>query len=115
MKLKIKLHPNSSRDEIRRISQSSDKSQTKEKIEKISDDNKDAVSVGGNEKMPPFRTLRKEREENSGLPRFEVWIKEKPIEGKANSYLEKFLKKYFGKNVKVIKGLKSKNKIVEVD
>ena len=38
---------------------------------------------------------------------FEVWISEKPIDGKANDYLEKFLKKYFGKKVKVIKAVSS--------
>lgn len=43
-----------------------------------------------------------------------IWIKEKPTDGKANLYLEKLLKKYFKENVKVIRGLKSKNKIVEV-
>jgi uncharacterized protein (TIGR00251 family) len=45
---------------------------------------------------------------------YEVWIKEKPIEGKANIYLEKYLKKHFGKQTKVIKGLKSRDKIVEI-
>lgn len=68
MKLKIKSHPNSSR----------------EKIDKISDD------------------------------KIEVWIKEKPIGGKANVALEKFLKKYFNKPVRVVKGFKSKNKVVEI-
>jgi len=68
MKLKIKLHPNSSQEKI--------------------------VKSNENE--------------------FEVWIKEKPIEGKANSYLEKFLKKEFGVKVKIIKGLKSRNKVVEL-
>lgn len=45
---------------------------------------------------------------------YEVWLKEKPIENKANIALEKFLKKYFGKQVKIVKGFKSKNKIVEL-
>jgi uncharacterized protein (TIGR00251 family) len=45
---------------------------------------------------------------------YSVWIKEKPIDGKANLALEKLLKKHFGKSVKVIKGLKSRDKIVEV-
>jgi uncharacterized protein (TIGR00251 family) len=45
---------------------------------------------------------------------FEVWIKERPIENKANKYLEKLFKKYFEKEVKIIKGLKSKNKILEL-
>jgi uncharacterized protein (TIGR00251 family) len=45
---------------------------------------------------------------------YEVWIKEKPIENRANVALEKFLKKYFNKSVKIIKGLKSREKIVEI-
>ena len=61
MKIKIKLHPNSSQ----------------EKIEKISDED------------------------------YEVWIKEKPIDGKANVELCKILKKYFGKPVKIKSGFTS--------
>ena len=45
---------------------------------------------------------------------FEVWIKEKPVDGKANEYLEKFLKKYFGKPVEIVSGFTSRKKIVEV-
>ncbi len=45
---------------------------------------------------------------------YEVWIKEKPIDNKANVYLEKYLKKYFKKDVKVVKGLKSKKKVIEI-
>ena len=48
---------------------------------------------------------------------YEVWIKEKPINNKANLYLEKYLKKYFEKGVKgvkVVKGLKSKKKVIEI-
>ena len=45
---------------------------------------------------------------------FEVWIKEKPIEGRANSYIEKFLKKEAGFSCKIIRGLRSKNKVAEV-
>ncbi|MCA9487818.1 MAG: DUF167 domain-containing protein [Nanoarchaeota archaeon] len=44
---------------------------------------------------------------------YEIWIKEKPIEGKANYYLEKFLKREFGKPVKIVKGFKSKIKVFE--
>lgn len=68
MKIKIKIHPNSSQ----------------EKIEKI---NKNE---------------------------YEIWLKEKPVDNKANEKLLKILKKYFNKPVKIIKGLKSKNKVVEV-
>jgi len=45
---------------------------------------------------------------------FEVWIKEKPIDDKANLYLEKILKKYFEKDVKIVSGLKFKKKIIEI-
>lgn len=68
MKIKIKLHPNSSQ-------------------EKISD-------AGNNE--------------------FEIWIKEKPLENKANTELLKVLKKYFKKEVKIISGVRGRNKIIEV-
>jgi uncharacterized protein (TIGR00251 family) len=46
---------------------------------------------------------------------YEVWIKEKPIDGKANEELIKVLQKYFKKSVKIIHGLKYRNKIVEVE
>ncbi|MCW8966318.1 MAG: DUF167 domain-containing protein [Candidatus Pacearchaeota archaeon] len=45
---------------------------------------------------------------------YEVWIKEKAVDNKANKYLEKFLKKYFGKSVRIKSGFTSRNKIVEV-
>jgi uncharacterized protein len=45
---------------------------------------------------------------------YEVWIKEKPIDGKANEELIKVLKKYFKKDVEIIKGFKSREKVVEV-
>ncbi len=47
---------------------------------------------------------------------YEIWIKEKPIDGKANSYIEKFLKKElnFKGKVKIVSGFTSKIKIVEV-
>ncbi|MFA5953209.1 MAG: DUF167 family protein [Candidatus Pacearchaeota archaeon] len=44
---------------------------------------------------------------------FEVWIKQKPIDGKANIFLEKLLKNYFKKSVKLIKGITSQIKIFE--
>jgi uncharacterized protein YggU (UPF0235/DUF167 family) len=45
---------------------------------------------------------------------YEVWIKEKPVDGNANSALEKFLKREFGFKCKVISGFTSKIKKVEV-
>jgi uncharacterized protein (TIGR00251 family) len=46
---------------------------------------------------------------------YEVWIKEKPIDGKANEELIKILKKYFKKPVEITSGFTSKNKIVNIE
>mgnify|MGYP003992062575 CR=1 FL=1 len=43
-----------------------------------------------------------------------VWLKEKPIDGKANVKLMKILRKYFKKEVEITSGLTSKNKIIEI-
>lgn len=56
-----------------------------------------------------------EKIEKISEDKFEVWLREKPIDNKANEKLIKILKKYLGKNVKIIKGMKSRNKIVEVE
>lgn len=45
---------------------------------------------------------------------YEVWIKEKAIGGKANIFLEKFLKKEFRKIVKIVSGFTSRIKYIEV-
>jgi len=68
MKIKVKLHPNSSQ----------------EKIEEVSKE------------------------------RYEVWLKEKPIDNKANEKLVKILKKYFKKKVEIKSGLTSRNKVIEI-
>ena len=44
---------------------------------------------------------------------YEVWLKQKPVDGKANLYLIKFLKKYFKKDIKIKAGFTSKNKVIE--
>ncbi len=46
--------------------------------------------------------------------KYEVWIKEKPIDGKANEELIKMLKKYLKKDIKMTSGFSSRNKILEV-
>lgn len=46
---------------------------------------------------------------------FEVQVKEKPINNKANEELLKMMKKYFGKDVKIKRGFSSKRKILEVE
>lgn len=68
VKIKVKLHPNSSQ----------------EKIEKINDDE------------------------------YEMWIKEKPVDGKANIELIKTLKKHFKRDVVIVSGFNSRKKIVEI-
>lgn len=65
------------------------------------------IKLHPNSSQEKIQELEKDKE-------YEVWIKEKPIDGKANVYLEKYLKKYFKKDVQVIHGLKSRNKIAEV-
>ena len=67
MKLKVKLHPNSSREKV--------------------------------EKVDEF---------------YHVWLKEKPVDNKANVKLVKVLKKYFGKEVEIKSGFRSRMKVVEV-
>ncbi len=68
MKIKVKLHTNSSQ----------------EKIEKIDDLN------------------------------YEVWLKEKPVDNKANISLVKLLERFFRKKVRIKSGFTSRRKIVEV-
>ncbi len=46
---------------------------------------------------------------------YEVWLKEKPIDNKANKSLEKLMKKYLNRIVYVISGFTSRNKIIEVE
>ena len=45
---------------------------------------------------------------------FEVWIKDKPLEGRANEELIKIMKKYFGKRVELKSGIRGRNKILEI-
>ncbi len=45
---------------------------------------------------------------------FGVWTKAKPIQGQANRAVIRALEKYFSKEVKIVKGFKERNKIIEV-
>ncbi len=63
-------------------------------------------------KTHPNSSQEKVKETQEGL---EVWLKEKPIDGKANESLVKILKKHLKKEVKIVSGLSSRNKIIEVD
>lgn len=46
---------------------------------------------------------------------YKVEIKAKPVDGKANSEIEKYLSKHFKKKVKIISGFKSKMKIISFE
>ncbi len=46
---------------------------------------------------------------------YRVEIKAKPVDGKANLEIEKFLSKHFGKKVRIISGFKSKMKIISFE
>ena len=43
-----------------------------------------------------------------------VYVKERAVEGKANKAVLRVLKKYFGKPVRIVKGLRSKIKVISV-
>jgi len=45
---------------------------------------------------------------------YEVWLKEKAIDGKANLKLVKLLKEHFGNNVRIKSGESSRRKIIEL-
>lgn len=70
-----------------------------------------------------------EKIEKKAEDKYEVWLKEKPINNKANEKLIKVLKKFFGtqrrtprekfslqgaKQVKIKSGFTSRNKVIEV-
>ena len=45
---------------------------------------------------------------------YKISLKEFPEKGKANHELMKLLRRYFKKEVNIVKGLKSKNKIIDL-
>lgn len=45
---------------------------------------------------------------------YEVWLKEKAVDGKANASLIKKLKMYFKKDIKIKSGFNSRNKTIEI-
>ena len=56
-----------------------------------------------------------EKIEEVGQNSFEVWLNDKPSDGKANEELLKVLKKHFKKPVKIKSGFTTRIKIVEVE
>ena len=57
---------------------------------------------------------REQKIEKTSDSEYEINLKERAEDNKANIELLKLLKRYFGKEVRIVKGLKSRNKIVEV-
>jgi len=56
----------------------------------------------------------KQEIENIDDNNYKISLKSKPEDNKANIELIKLLKKHFGKNIKIIKGLRSRNKVIEI-
>jgi uncharacterized protein (TIGR00251 family) len=56
----------------------------------------------------------KQEIENIDDNNYKISLKLKPEDNKANIELIKLLKKHFGKNIKIIKGLRSRNKVIEI-
>lgn len=52
---------------------------------------------------------------NSNDNNYIVYLKSLPIENKANIELVKLLKKYFKKDIKILKGKSSRNKVIDVN
>lgn len=44
-----------------------------------------------------------------------VYLRSRPVEGKANLELIKFLSKHFGRKVKIVSGFTSKKKLLEFE
>jgi hypothetical protein len=67
-----------------------------------------SIKLHPNSSQEKIKEISKDKE-------YEVWIKEKPIDGKANEELVKILKKYFKKPVKITSGFTSRKKVIDID
>jgi len=56
----------------------------------------------------------KEEIRKTGEDSYEVWLKEKAEDNKANISLVKMLKRFFKSDISIKSGFSSKNKIIEV-
>ena len=66
------------------------------------------IKLHPNSSLEKIEEIEKDKE-------YEVWIKEKPIEGKANEELVRILKRYFkSREIKITSGFTSRKKIVEI-
>lgn len=66
-----------------------------------------SIKIHPNSSQEKIKEIEKDRV-------YEVWIKEKPIEGEANKELAKVLKKYFKKQIRIVSGFTSRKKVVEI-
>ncbi len=64
-------------------------------------------------KLKVKANAKEEKIEFDGIS-YKVSIKEKPLGGKANQAIVKLFKKEFGKQIRIIKGLRSSDKIIEI-
>lgn len=67
-------------------------------------------------KLHPNSSQEKIQKHINSKSNYEVWLKEKPINNKANIALIKFLKKHFKTSkIKITSGNKGKKKIVKIE
>ena len=65
-------------------------------------------------KIKVYPSSGREDIEKVGIDSYKVHLKKPAVDGKANEELIKFLKKQFKVDVKIIKGMKSRDKIVKI-
>ena len=68
-------------------------------------------------KVKAYPSAGKQEVIKKGEDSFEIWIKEKPIQGQANQAIKNILSDYFNvpiNDVKLIRGFKQRNKIFEI-
>ncbi|MFQ6053564.1 MAG: DUF167 domain-containing protein [Candidatus Bathyarchaeia archaeon] len=56
-----------------------------------------------------------ERMEHLGEDRYRVWVKAPRRKGRANAAVVKLLRRHFGGHVRIIRGLRSSTKVVEIE
>lgn len=73
------------------------------------------IANSGREEISPFTPVKALGEKISSIPSYKIYLKKQAVDGKANLELLKFLKKEFKKDIRIIKGSKSCNKIIEIE
>jgi len=65
-------------------------------------------------KIKVFPSSKKEEIKKISENFYNVYLKKPPLDNRANKELIKFLKNYFKTNIKILKGMKSNYKIIEL-